>query len=273
MSAEGPRGAGERADHHEGIRTGGPPPEARIGYARLRMSEGTAVDACEAAIRAWILSGEVSPGERLPPERRLAERLGVNRTTLRGALGRLASARLLTVRQGSGYVVQDYRRVAGLELLPEVAALAEARGDGIRPIVRDLLEVRRRLATMALERFAAQPDPAAADRVEAAVDRFAELMRGEPEDEEIVEADLDVIGVFLEATGSAVLGLCLNPVSFVVQALAPLREAIYADPDTNVAAYRLLVLWMRHPSRDAIGPVAAELEKRDARTLERVEGA
>ncbi|RZO57187.1 MAG: FadR family transcriptional regulator [Sandaracinaceae bacterium] len=239
-------------------------------YSRARMPEGTAVDTCEAAIRDWILSGEVSPGERLPPERRLAERLGVNRTTLRGALSRLASARLLTVRQGSGYVVQDYRRVAGLELLPEVVALAEARGDGIGPIVKDLLEVRRRLATMALERFVDHPRPGAADRVEAAVDRFAELMGSSPTEEEVVDADLAVIGEFLEASGSAVLGLCLNPISFVVQSLAPLRTALYVDPDTNVAAYRLLVLWMRSPSRDAIARVAEQLERRDAETVARV---
>ena len=34
------------------------------------------------SIRAMIRSGELSPGERLPPEHELAERLGVSRGSL-----------------------------------------------------------------------------------------------------------------------------------------------------------------------------------------------
>ena len=37
------------------------------------------------SIRAMIRSGELSPGERLPPEHELAERLGVSRGSLREA--------------------------------------------------------------------------------------------------------------------------------------------------------------------------------------------
>jgi DNA-binding FadR family transcriptional regulator len=231
---------------------------------------GTAVDACERAIRRWILAGELAPGDRLPPERTLAERLGVNRTTLRGALGRLASARLLSVRQGSGYVVQDYRKVAGLELLPEVAELAVERGEGLEAIARDLLDARRRLATLVLERLAARARPDAADRVERAVDRFARVVARRPPSLELAEADLEVTAVLLDATGSEVLGLCLNPVILVVRELAPLREAIYAEPETNVAAYRLLVQWLRDPRPEAVSLVADELERRDAQTIRRI---
>jgi len=108
------------------------------------------VDRCERAIRRAILTGELAPGARLPPERRYAEALGVNRTTLRAALGRLASAELLRVRQGSGYVVQDYRRHAGLELVAELAELREEAGEPPVQLIADVLEVRRRLAEMAL---------------------------------------------------------------------------------------------------------------------------
>ncbi|UZJ25951.1 GntR family transcriptional regulator [Rhodococcus antarcticus] len=47
-----------------------------------------------------IAVGAYSPGERLPPERELAERLGVSRVTLRQALGRVADLGLLDVRRG-----------------------------------------------------------------------------------------------------------------------------------------------------------------------------
>lgn len=230
----------------------------------------SAVDECERAIRRSILAGDLRPGDRLPPERVLAERFGVNRTTLRAALGRLASARLLTVRQGSGYLVHDYRKVAGLELIPELASLAVERGEGLLAIVRDILEVRRRLATMVLERVAKGASADAVNGIEAAVDRFARTVAEAAPIEAIADADVEVTAAVLDATGSPVLGLCLNPVSLVVHELAPLREAIYSEPETNVAAYRVLVAWLRAPSLDAVPLVAAELERRDEVTLARI---
>ncbi len=52
-----------------------------------------------------IESGELSPGDRLPPERDLSEMLGVNRMTLRRALRMLESQGLLARRQGIGTYV------------------------------------------------------------------------------------------------------------------------------------------------------------------------
>lgn len=49
-----------------------------------------------------IAVGAYSPGERLPPERELAERLGVSRVTLRQALGQVADLGLIDVRRGRG---------------------------------------------------------------------------------------------------------------------------------------------------------------------------
>lgn len=68
-------------------------------------------------LRARILSGEFLPGDRLPPERILAETYGTNRNTLREAIRRLEQARLVTVRQGQGVTVRDFRVVGTLDLL------------------------------------------------------------------------------------------------------------------------------------------------------------
>lgn len=53
-----------------------------------------------------IQGGKFSPGDRLPPERALAEILGVSRPTLRQALYALAVLGILEVRQGSGTYVR-----------------------------------------------------------------------------------------------------------------------------------------------------------------------
>lgn len=58
-------------------------------------------------IEQLILRGILKPGERLPSERELAERLGVSRPSLREALAELQDSGLLTSRAGSGVFVGD----------------------------------------------------------------------------------------------------------------------------------------------------------------------
>ena len=56
---------------------------------------------------AAIVNGEFTPGERLPPERDLADKFGVSRNVVREAVNELRSRGLLETRQGSGSVVTD----------------------------------------------------------------------------------------------------------------------------------------------------------------------
>lgn len=70
-----------------------------------------------------IFIGELKPGERLPPERALAEQLGVDRTSLHNAINQLASMNVVRPVRGSGIEVLDYREHAGLDLLSAVFAI------------------------------------------------------------------------------------------------------------------------------------------------------
>ena len=88
-------------------------------------------------ILADVLSGEMQPGESLPSERRLAEVLGVSRPAVREALKRVAAAGLVEVRQGDATTVRDFRRHAGLDLLPRLL-LRENSLD--IPVARSILE-------------------------------------------------------------------------------------------------------------------------------------
>jgi DNA-binding FadR family transcriptional regulator len=218
----------------------------------------SAVDACADAVRRLILQGELPAGERLPPERELALKLGASRVTLRNALARLAEARLLTVRHGSGYVVRDYRRAAGPELLPALLSAGRA-----RDAAADLLLVRRHLAAAVLERLVGGVSAAALHKIAIAVDR----MEGAAD---LAAADVEIVSALLAATGSPVLQLCLNPILAVLAGMPALREAMYAEPEKNLLGWRMLLEWLKTGDAASIRLVLAELERRDLATLSRM---
>lgn len=58
-------------------------------------------------IELLILRGILRPGERLPAERDLADRMGVSRPSLREAIGNLSEKGLLETRAGAGIYVAD----------------------------------------------------------------------------------------------------------------------------------------------------------------------
>ena len=104
-------------------------------------------------IVAEVLSGQMQPGEPLPSERRLAEVLGVSRPAVREAIKRLTEAGLVEVRQGDSTTVRDFRKHAGLDLLPRLLLRA---GELDVSVVRSILETRLhngpKVAELAAER-------------------------------------------------------------------------------------------------------------------------
>ncbi len=98
-------------------------------------------------VEQLILRGILRPGERLPPERELAERLAVSRPSLRDAIAQLQSSGLLTAKPGAGIYVAD---VLGGAFAPSLVDLF-ARHD---EAVFDYLSFRRDLEGLAAERAA-----------------------------------------------------------------------------------------------------------------------
>ncbi len=98
-------------------------------------------------IELLILRGILRPGERLPPERELAERLTVSRPSLREAIALLQEAGLLTARAGAGVFVAE---VLGGAFSPALTGLF-ARHD---EAVLDYLSFRRDMEGLAATRAA-----------------------------------------------------------------------------------------------------------------------
>lgn len=113
-----------------------------------------------------VLSGEMQPGEALPSERRLAEVFGVSRPAVREALKRLSAARLVDVRQGGVTTVRDFRRHAGLDLLPQ---LLFRDGEVDLAVFRSILDARLRIGPKVAELAAERRGPELAESLEEAL--------------------------------------------------------------------------------------------------------
>lgn len=98
-------------------------------------------------IELLILRGILRPGERLPAERDLAEKLGVSRPSLREALAQLQKSGLLAARAGAGVFVAD---VLGSAFSPALVRLFATHDEA----VFDSLAFRRDMEGLAAERAA-----------------------------------------------------------------------------------------------------------------------
>ncbi|MBY0524379.1 MAG: FadR family transcriptional regulator [Gemmataceae bacterium] len=70
------------------------------------MSRNDHVSQLADQLERSILSGELAPGDQLPSEREISARMGVSRSVVREALGRLASLGLVRSQHGSGTRVE-----------------------------------------------------------------------------------------------------------------------------------------------------------------------
>jgi GntR family transcriptional repressor for pyruvate dehydrogenase complex len=100
-------------------------------------------------VKTMIAEGRLKGGDRLPPERDLAEKFVVSRTSVREALRALESLGLVEIRPGEGTFVRE----ASVETLVEPLALLMA---SQRAATAELFEARRllepSLAALAAER-------------------------------------------------------------------------------------------------------------------------
>lgn len=84
------------------------------------MSVKTLPDQITDLLIALVFIGKLVPGDKLPPERQLAEYLAVDRTSLRMALRTLTRMKVVHTLQGSGIRVLDYKVNGGLDFLGDL---------------------------------------------------------------------------------------------------------------------------------------------------------
>ena len=94
-----------------------------------------------------ILSGKLQIGEKLPPERQLAEVMQVSRSVVNSGINELEKKGFLIVKPRSGTYVADYRRKGTIDTL---MAIMKYNGGRIRnEEIRSIFEIRLALDSLA----------------------------------------------------------------------------------------------------------------------------
>lgn len=144
-----------------------------------------------------ILRGILRPGERLPAERELSERLGVSRPSLRDAIAALQESGLLTARPGAGVYVAD---VLGSAFAPALVQLFSRHDEA----VFDYLSFRRDLEALAGERAAQHASDTDLAVVQTVFDKMVSA-HGKRNAEEEAQLDAQFHMAIIEASHNVVM--------------------------------------------------------------------
>jgi len=154
-------------------------------------------------IKDMILSGEIKPRDKLPPEKELSERLGLSRSSLREAVKALEVIRVLDVRRGDGtYVTSLEPRL----LLEAMTFITDLHTDSS---ILELFAVRRILEPAAAALAAVRMNAAELATLRALV----ELVNESTDVEGLVTADIRFHGAIAAASGNAYLASLIDSLS------------------------------------------------------------
>lgn len=148
-------------------------------------------------IEQLILRGILRPGDRLPSERELSERLGVSRPSLRDAIADLHARGLLDSRPGSGIFVAE---VLGSAFSPALITLFSQHEES----VFDYLAFRRDMEGLAAER-AAKLGSDTDLKVIAAIFAKMELAHGKRASTDEAELDAAFHMAIIEASHNVIM--------------------------------------------------------------------
>ncbi|GAA2141168.1 GntR family transcriptional regulator [Nocardioides koreensis] len=180
-----------------------------------------------------VVDGGLEAGEALPSERRLAEVLGVSRPAVREALQRMAQTRLVEVRHGGATTVRDFRRYAGLDLLPRLLV----RGGGLdATVARSILEARLVIGPGVAALAAERGGPALLAALTGAVDALA----GTEDDVERQVHALAYWDVVVDGADSLAFRLMFNSLRAAYEPALEALAPVMAEEVGQVGAYRVL---------------------------------
>ncbi|KPU95883.1 hypothetical protein APR50_04260 [Variovorax paradoxus] len=173
-----------------------------------------------AGILAYLRDRRLQPGDRLPSERDLAERLGVGRNAVREALATLVTLRIVESRPNSGIYLRHVEREGSFEALVMLTDM----GAVPTPVeVAETMEVRGHLEVLAAGLACQRRTEADLARMEAVLRRTEQVLA---EGGNIAAADTEFHVALVDATHNSVLVRVLHA---FYRFTGRRREAMFAD--------------------------------------------
>lgn len=208
-----------------------------VDWSNVRARAVQVSDGVSALLEQMILEGSIQHEERLPPERELAQRLGVSRTSLREALHELELKGFVDRRPGRGTVVVDPNR--------ELAESLLGRMDSPERSLREVMDLRAVIEPQIAARAAQRATPRDVETMRG----LLEQLRSETAVGRAAELDLDFHDAIARATH--------NPLLIKLMSFA--SELIDESRRRGVLSRR-----RRERSITAHGEIVACIEARDA---------
>jgi GntR family transcriptional repressor for pyruvate dehydrogenase complex len=169
---------------------------------------GTSSEEVISQLREMIHSGELRPGDRLPPERDLAKLLGVSRPTLRAAIRSLAAVGVLQSRQGAGTFVVKSEGSPSLDSSP-LRLMASLHGF----TSEEMFEARQSLE-MAIAGLAAER--ATSDHLASLSEEIAGMYASLDDPEQFLVHDMRFHQAVAAASGNRILTSLMNMVATIL---------------------------------------------------------
>ena len=214
------------------------------------MSRGvTVVEEIVRALCMGIFRGEYPSGSKLPPLRALAKTHSVTLPTMQRAIARMEELGLISVRQGSGVTVLEPLTHAHPSAIPYwMSAFRDDPGVAVKGL-GDFLELRTELGVVNLLRVRPLLLGSRGEEVEKRLEVFEESAAGMGA-WEALEADFEMLRVFLNLRPQLAYSTVLNVLRRIVEGLPLLVEVAYEQPARNVLGYRTVLGLARDPGVD-----------------------
>ena len=208
-----------------------------VSVKRTRLSEQIAEQ-----IQHIIIQGHLQAGNRLPPERDLAEQLGVSRTVVREATKVLEERGLVKIVTGSGTYAT---RVQPSVVSQSIGLLVQ----GNKHSFRDLLEIRKMLeveiAGLATERSTAEDIHQLETNLGLMVAVLPEINRSDTALEEFVQADILFHRFLAKASKNILLPILLEPITDLLLEFSRKASMLPGAPERAVQYHRIILEQVR----------------------------
>ena len=132
----------------------------------------------ERQIQSMILSGQVSPGDKLPTEAELSEALNISKSAVHAGVKNLERMGFLRVMPRHGIYVADYTQSGNVDTL--IALLKFHGGRLDKNTMESLLEAREALEGLAMRKFIARRSDEDIRELESIIYRVREAGRRQP---------------------------------------------------------------------------------------------